>query len=248
MPSADFAPKLPDWIRDAVEVTDSLTNRHLARLARDIADSGSDRPIRDLLLPRRIPRIVLTGGPCSGKSTLMAELRERFGNALHCVPEVATIVIAQVGVKPPVGDPVGMRKFQRTIYRVQRGFETISDLQAIRDGKKALLLDRGTVDGAAYMDGGLKELESVCRTSREHEFGLYDLVVCLKTPPRRVFKEKSANNPARSETHEAAARLGRRIAKVWGQHPRFTFIGNNRSWEDKSRAVISTVARFLDGL
>ncbi|MFA6603256.1 MAG: AAA family ATPase [Patescibacteria group bacterium] len=247
MPSADFDLRLPDWIQDATEVTQSLTNRHLARLARDIADSGSDRPVRELL-PNRRPRIVLTGGPCSGKSALMAELQARFGGALHCVPEVATIVIAQVGVKPPMNDPVGARQFQRTIYRVQRGFETISDLQAASDDKKALLLDRGTIDGAAYIRGGLKELEYACRTTREHEFSLYDLVICLETPPREIFEKMSANNPARSETYGTAVRLGRRIARIWGQHPRFTFIRNDDSWEAKSRAAISAVASFLSSL
>jgi len=239
-------PGLPDWIQDAVEVTESLTNRHLARLARDLADAKSERPVRELL-PKRIPHIVLTGGPCSGKSTLMRELQEELGGAIHCVPEVATIVIAQVGVKPPVGDPMGMRKFQRTIYRVQRGFETISDLQAVRDGKKALLLDRGTVDGAAYMPGGLDEFGKACRTSGEYEYSQYDLVICLAPPPAKVYREKSRDNPARGETYEQARTLGKSIKKVWRGHPRFLFVPDSGSWEEKSRAVKKAVREFLGG-
>jgi len=235
---------LPPWIHDAVEVTETLTNRHLARLAHDLADAQNDRPIRELL-PKRIPHIVLTGGPCSGKSSVMRELQAEFGSVVHCVPEVASIVIAQVGVKPPVGDGMAMRKFQRTIYRVQRGFETISDLQAVRDGKKALLLDRGTVDGAAYMKGGLDELAKVCRTSGEYEYGQYDLIVCLAPPPPKVYREQSGNNPARSETYAEAEELGRRIKKVWRGHPRFLFIPAVRSWEAKSAAVKKAIRGFL---
>ncbi len=246
MPRPDFPLSLPPWIHDAVEVTQSLTNRHLARLARDLDDSRVDRPIRDLLPGRRIPRIVLTGGPCSGKSTLMEILQKEFGARLHCVPEVASIVIAQVGVKPPVGDPVGMRKFQRTIYRVQRGFETISDLQAIRDGKEALLLDRGTVDGAAYMEGGLGELERVCRTEREHEYSQYDLVICLETPPKKVYKAHSRNNPARGETYEQAATLGKAIRKVWRGHPRLYLPAKGGSWTARIAAVRAAIGSFLD--
>jgi len=235
---------LPPWIGDAIEVTDSLTNRHLARLAHDLADAKQDRPVRELL-PKRIPHIVLTGGPCSGKSSVMRELQQEFGNAIHCVPEVATIVIAQVGVRPPVGDPIGMRKFQRTIYRVQRGFETISDLQAVRDGKAALLLDRGTIDGAAYMDGGIEEMEKVCRTSCGHEYGQYDLIICLETPPEKVYKEHQRNNPARHEDFEQASKLGKRIKKVWRGHPRFRFIPNCGSWRLKADLVKRTIRDFL---
>ncbi len=245
MPDPDYKVVLPPWIGDAVEVTNSLTNRHLARLARDLADSKADRPIRELL-PKRIPRIVLTGGPCSGKSTIMALLQKEFGGRIHCVPEVASIVIAQVGVKPPVGDEIGMRKFQRTIYRVQRGFETISDLQAVRDGKQALLLDRGTVDGAAYMEGGLAELEKVCRTERAHEYSQYDLVICLETPPKKVYKASCRNNPARGETYEQAAALGKAIRKVWKGHPGMLFVENGKSWAKKAAAVRAAICSFLD--
>jgi CYTH domain-containing protein/predicted ATPase len=235
---------MPPWISDAIEVTESLTNRHLARLAHDLADAKQDRPVRELL-PKRIPHIVLTGGPCSGKSSVMRELQQEFSGSIHCVPEVATIVIAQVGVKPPVGDPMGMRKFQRTIYRVQRGFETISDLQAVRDGKSALLLDRGTIDGAAYMDGGIEELERVCRTSCDHEYGQYDLVICLETPPEKVYKDNRRNNPARHEDFEQASKLGKRIKKVWRSHPHFRFIPNCGSWQLKADLVKRTIREFL---
>jgi len=238
---------IPSWINDAAEVTLSLSNRHLARLARDLADSKADRPVRDLL-PKRIPRIVLTGGPGSGKSSLMQLLRQELGDRLHCVPEVATIVIAQVGVKPPVGDPVGMKKFQRTIYRVQRGFETVSDLQAARDGKQALLLDRGALDSAAYMDGGVAEFERVCRTDRAHEHSNYDLVICLATPPRKVYEANRTNNPARSEDYALAKKLGKSIRAVWGGHPAFRHIGEGVSWKEKVTETVACIRRFLDNL
>lgn len=243
MPAVDFPLARPPWIHDWVEVTNWLTNRHLARLTRDLSPEGDrDRPIEELL-PKRVPRIVLTGGPCSGKSTLMAELRRELEPLVHCVPETATIVIAQVGVKPP-RDKAGIRQFQRTIYRVQRGFETISDLQAARDGKKALLLDRGVIDNAAYC-ASLSEFEDVCRTSLEYEYAQYDIVVCLAMPSREIFDAMGANNPARGESYDQAAALGRRIAAVWGRHPNFHLVADAASWVAKANAAKAIIGNFL---
>ncbi|HTM67679.1 MAG TPA: AAA family ATPase [Candidatus Binatia bacterium] len=244
--SPDDEVTLPSWIRSAIEVTESLSNQHLARMAYDLADAGSDRPVREML-PRELPRIVLTGGPCSGKSSVMAALREEFKDVLHCIPEVATIVIDQVGAKPPVGDTMAMRAFQQTIYRVQLGFEKVSNRQAIRDGRSALLLDRGTVDGAAYMDRGTAELESVCRTTLAEEYARYRGVICLDVPPKAVYEANKANNPARYETYPQAAATGDRLRKVWQGHPRFMRIDNGSSWDDKlARARAALIGLLKD--
>jgi len=233
---ADEPVGMPPWIHDAVEVTDSLTNGHLARLAGDLPDALPLRPVRDIL-PRRVPHVVLTGGPCSGKSTIMEILRKEMGAALQFVPEVATIVIAQVGVRPPVGDPLAMRGFQRAICRVQRCFEQASNSQAVLEGKRGLLLDRGVIDNAAYCPGGVDELMSVLHSTREHEYEQYDVVLCLDIPPREVYEANRRNNPARSESYEAACALNGKIREVWGGHPRFQVVENGRSWEEKVETV-----------
>lgn len=235
---------LPPWIHKAKEVTDSLTNLHLARLARDLED-GDEGAIRDRL-PRHLPKIILTGGPCSGKSSAMAALRKEMGGLLHCVPEVATIVIAQVGISPPFDDRFALRKFQQTIYRVQQSFEEASETCAAREGKKALLLDRGSVDNAAYLPDGLGELERICRTERGHEYARYDLVLCLDVPPEDVFEHQRANNPARTETYDAAKDLGDRIKEVWRGHPKFMVITDYPTWEEKLGVIRAAVHGLID--
>lgn len=237
---------LPPWIQDAVEVTDSLTNSHLARLAADLGDALPQRPVRDVL-PRRVPHVVLTGGPCSGKTAVMEILRREMGDVFHFVPEAASIVIAQVGVRPPGGDAVAMRGFQRTMCRVQRCFEQVSNVQALLDGKRALLLDRGVLDNAAYLPGGLVELESILRSTRADEYAAYERVICLETPPREVYEANRLNNPARTESWEAARALGDRIRAAWGGHPKFSPIANGASWEDKVEAVRRVLKSSMTG-
>ena len=245
MSSPDEEIVMPSWLHKTIEVTDSLTNSHLARMAYDLKGEDAGRPVRELL-PREVPRIVLTGGPCSGKSSVMAALKAEFKDVLHCIPEVATIVIEQVGAKPPIGDMLAMKSFQRTIYRVQLGFEKVSNRQAIRDGRSAMLLDRGTVDGAAYMDRGIADLENVCRTTAADEYRRYRGVVCLEVPPKDAYEANKANNAARFETYAQAAALGVRIAKVWGGHPHFTLIKNGASWDEKLASARAAIIRLLE--
>lgn len=266
MCSEDEEVRLPPWISDAIEVTLSLTNEHLARLANDLGSDTPNKPVRDLL-PKRIPRVVLTGGPCSGKSTVIRQVREEFGDVIHCVPEVATIVISQVGIVPPLDDRIALRKFQRTIANVQRSFEDVSNEQALRDDKRLVLLDRGIMDSAAYMDGGIPELERVLGTSSTEEYSRYEHVIYLATPPKGVYEANMANNPARSESYEQAQALGIRIWEAWTGHgvgmefghqnihsiPRIGTCGPGLSendpfpsWEEKWQAVRKVLTDIMD--
>lgn len=243
MESADQEVKLPPWIKEAVEVTDSLTNLHLARLAADLADDAA-RPVRESL-PKRVPRIVLTGGPCSGKSTIMQLLGERLRDRVHCVPEVATIVIGQVGILPPQEDGPDMRRFQRTLARVQEAFEDISNDQAVRDGKQALLLDRGLMDNAAYLPGGIDMLEELLGTRRYTIFNRYQMVLSLSTAPRDVYDQALADHPARRETYEQALERAAQTREVWSEHPWLVPI-NEDLFEDKVREVEETIEYVLE--
>ncbi len=240
IPGAAIAP--PPWAPDAEDVTDWLTNRHLAHVTADLA-LGSDELVRTLL-PRPVRRIVLTGGPCSGKTSMMRLFQKDPLAAVHCVPEAATILIEQIGAKFPASTAVGQRRFQRTIYRLQQNFEREAKRQACRDGKSVLLVDRGTVDNAAYMTGGIAELEQVCQTSIADEYARYHGVVCLEVPPTDVYERDKDNNGARYETYEQAVALGERIKRAWSGHPRFTLVGNDGGWDRKvasARAAINAL-------
>ncbi len=239
---------LPLWIYEAVEVTESITNLHLARLATELraAPETTEFFLHEELLKasRRILRIVLTGGPCSGKSTMLEVLRREFGETIHCVPETASIIISQVGIKP-VGHPLALSRFQDTVYRVQRIFEGTSLQQAANEGKHALVLDRGSIDNAAYLTGGLLEMSQRFSTTPQTEYARYDLVLCLDVPPENVFEASKGNNPARSETYPEAVALGERIKQVWGEHPNFRVVPNGQSWQEKQETALGAIRSFL---
>ncbi|MDP3985653.1 MAG: AAA family ATPase [bacterium] len=228
--------ELPPWILEAREVTDSLTNFHLARMARDLKSlAGNTPPTAEMILPSPVKKVVLTGGPCSGKSTIMEILRAEYGDRIHVVPEVATILIAQVGIVPPA-DGSDHLHFNRTLATVQRGFEEVAELQARRDGKKLVVLDRGSLDVVPYLHGGIIGYQRLMRTTVEREYARYDRVMYLSTPPRDIYEAKRKENPARFEDYLQACSLGERIYDVWRHHPG-TLTAMGPTWDEKVQRI-----------
>lgn len=226
-----LAAELPDWILEAREVTNTLTNQQLAFTA---ATLHRAEDVENL----HVPKIVLTGPPCSGKSTFFNFIKYRYKD-VHLVPEVATLLM-DMGINPSSTD-----SFQQTVHRVQHALERGAEHQALLDGKKFVLLDRGTLDSAAFMENGLLDLEKVCGIKREDELARYDAVIMLRVPPKKVYDAHKANNPVRRETWEESKAVEEKTRRAWERHPRFVEIVADESWEAKVEATLATLQDLL---
>ena len=88
--------------------------------------------------------IVITGGPCSGKSTALNYITEKLesipyiASPVICVPEIATLLINGLRVLPKNLDRRTYFEFQSRILRTQRYFEdfTFNPLQKLQIEKK----------------------------------------------------------------------------------------------------------------
>lgn len=209
--------EIPDWFGVATEVTETVDNFRLARMAYDLSQLASDRPIQEILLAKRVPTFVLTGGPCSGKSTALEAIRAEMGAEIHTVPEVATILIAQLGFIPNPAKAEDDVAFQRALARIQLDFEALAMRQAVAAGKRGIVLDRGLRDGGAYMEGGWPAIRKLIPLPAEQN-ALYDVVAILEMPPRDVYERHRSNNAARRETYDEASRLGSAIREAWNGH------------------------------
>lgn len=220
MADPSVAVTLPPWIPRAVEVTHSITNRHLARMASCLRGQKIDRPVREYLT-RRVRHAVLTSGPCGGKTTIMDLFRERYGAWMQCVPEVATLIMGNVGiVPPPRGEIMQQNSFQRMLYNIQLELEDVSDLQAYREGKTLLLMDRGTPDGIPHV-GDIQKFCALNGTTLEREYARYDAVGFLDSPPEEVYNLMKSNNPNRRETYAEAVAQSEYLFRIWNRHPKF---------------------------
>ncbi len=167
-------------------------------------------------------RVVITGGPCAGKTEVWRFLGEAFPCGV-LVPEAATeLILAGMSV-----DRVGLEAFQRAVYARQLALEG-------EGREKGLLLfcDRGLLDGLAYLPGLFTSLE----VSPQEILGRYAMVLHLEViRDPRAYRRHVAGNPARRESHTRALSLETAIRKIYGTHPAYTFLPG--SLEEKKRAV-----------
>ena len=241
----EFQP-LPSWIGEGIEITDTLTNLHFARMA--TLFRGTDMSAAELVLSKlqkRVKKIVIDGPPGSGKSTAIEILKKELKGIARCIPEVASILIGQCGITPGE-NRITRRRFQETLYPIQHIFEYTSAEIASDEGEIALICDSGKVRAAAYFDEGINEYEEFLKTKIASDYATYDLVLCLALPPRDVYELIKKNNPSRTETYEQARELEKRGINAWQNHSNFVFIQNGKNWEEKMHFIRHTIHSFLN--
>lgn len=196
-----------------------------------------------------IKKIVITGGPCAGKSTAMSWVQNAFtqkGYTVLFVPETATELITG-GVAPwTCGDNLSYQKCQ---MRLQLEKESVF-LEAARsmNAEKILIVcDRGALDNKAYMND--EELDEVLRSVHTNRVELrdgYDAVFHLVTAARGAAEFYTTdNNQARKESVEEAIAVDDRLIAAWTGHPRLRIIDNATGFEDKMKRLIAEISAFL---
>lgn len=172
-------------------------------------------------------RIVLTGGPGGGKTTAADMFRREVGERVIVVPESATMLFS--GGFPRSDELEARRAVQRAIFHVQRNLE---DLQSARFPGRALLCDRGTVDGGAYWPDSPDQFFVDVDTTLEAELARYDAVLFFETAAVGNFSIETGN-PERIESNQQAIALDGELRKLWQRHPNFVLIHHNHSFMAK---------------
>ena len=179
-------------------------------------------------------RIVLTGGPGAGKTVISSALAEADPQRFARVPEAATQVYDRLQTRWDRLDLAGRRDVQRRIYRLQREQE---DAVAAAHPGKVLLLDRGTIDGAAYWPEGPDDYWRELGTTAAAELARYDAVVWLQTSAALGLYDRDASNPCRFEHPKAAIASGNVLKILWGAHPRVVQVDAYPELSDKVLAI-----------
>lgn len=176
---------------------------------------------------REVITIACAGGPGSGKSTMWKMLRDMLGDVLVCVPEVATMLIAEWrqkrGVEPPFEGAL-LHEFQLEVLRLYRVREQVAREEAVREKKPAILFDRFTIDAPAYLPGGEREFTELTGTTVHEEYLHLDYVFFFDMPTREIYEVIQGENPTRCEPWEVAKPLSERTWNLWSRHPGVTRI------------------------
>lgn len=185
---------------------------------------------------RKIPKLVLTGGPCAGKTTALSILAQKlpeYGVTPFFVPEVATLVInSGLNIQTIAQDPKLYFEFERELLTTQLVLErTWENFVTLEPGnKKVLICDRGAMDPAAYMDSRewKKLISSLDYDETELRDKRYKAVFHLVTAAAGAEEFYNLNNSARHETPEQACATDGRTLAAWNGHPHLRVIPNFR--------------------
>ena len=197
-----------------------------------------------------VKRIVLTGGPCAGKTTILSKIERDLlekGYKVFIVRESATELIN--GGITPHQSGVGMLNFQKLILYYQYQKEEIYNSAVLdtKDSDIVIIYDRGILDNKAYIN----ELEfndllydlSLQVGKRINEKTIldrYDMVIHLVTSA--YGSEYSLeNNKARYENKNEAILLDKKTLLSWIVHDNLQIVDNYENFNDKVNKVLSLV-------
>ncbi len=196
-----------------------------------------------------IIKIVITGGPCAGKTSAVERVREVFsakGYRVLVIAETATQLISG-GVAP--WTCATSLDYQKCQVRMQLAKERVFEQAAkAMPGEKILIIcDRGALDTKCYISP--EEYTHVLDSLGEEEGILlagYDAVFHLVTAADGASEHYSlSNNRTRVETPEEAIELDRRLTSCWSSHPHYRVIDNSTDFEGKLQRLVGEICAFL---
>lgn len=198
---------------------------------------------------KKIYKIAITGGPCSGKSTALSWLQADFrkkGFMVLFVPETATELILGGITFETVDENFNFEKY---IIKLQMEKEKIFEEAAkhiVGYDKVLIVCDRGVMDCKAYMNE--MEFNRCLKELKTNEIALrdsYDAVFHLVTAAKGATEFYNFNNRARRESIEEAIDSDERTLNAWVGHPHLRVIDNSTDFEWKMRRLVGEITHFV---
>ncbi|KAJ6217135.1 hypothetical protein RDWZM_008292 [Blomia tropicalis] len=196
-------------------------------------------------------RLVLTGGPCSGKTTGQARLStffENLGWKVYRVPETATTLFSG-GIRFPDMNQEQQDKFQENLIKVMIAMErTFFTLASGCEQNCLVICDRGIMDATAYMSKEIwdKFLKTNGWNAVELRDNRYNQIIHLVTSADGAEEYYNCeDNPCRTEGIDLARELDRRTMQAWVGHPYIDVLDNTTDFDTKIRKMIASVCRRI---
>ena len=208
-------------------------------------------------MDENVKEIVLTGGPCGGKTTALSYVSEKLmdqGFRVFIIPEVATKFIT--GGIHDIGKIA--KKEPKKYFEIERQMllEQISQHERFREiaglfpkEKRVIISDRGPMDIKPYM-----RPEDFKTIMRQHKFRIHDLrdvfdsVIHLVTAAKGAEKFYTIeNNSARRESINEARIADSKTMNAWIGHSHLKIINNpdGHGFDYKMKRVFQTMCQVI---
>ena len=200
---------------------------------------------------KKIVRIVLTGGPAAGKTSLVSRILKEFksedGWKVITIPETATELISGFGLGPFPGC-MDMETFQYFVVADQLHKEQLAlkGAETVPEEKVMIIYDRAVFDDLAYvpMEQFIKTLSYFNKSPAEIMAG-YDAVLHLVTCAKGAEFAYNFGNAARYEDISVAREKDDLALAAWSSHPNVRIIDNSVDFEDKINRAIAAIYDIL---
>jgi CYTH domain-containing protein/predicted ATPase len=202
-----------------------------------------------------VKKIVLTGGPCAGKTTALVKVIEHFsslGFKVFTIPEVPTIFL-QAGMEYLTKNQAFLYEGEKDILRTQLAFEDMFMAMAQTVEEPAVIVcDRGALDISAYVSPELwSHITGELGVTTQQLRDRYDAVLHLVSAADGAEKfyttatNKQRLEPASEEGLRIARDLDKKVINAWSGHPRLRVINNHDNFDTKLNRVLKEISSVL---
>ncbi|CAH0554973.1 unnamed protein product [Brassicogethes aeneus] len=200
---------------------------------------------------RTVYKLVLTGGPCGGKTTGQARLStffENLGWKVFRVPESASVLLSG-GIKFSDLSEEEAVKFQENLLKTMLQIEdTFFELGRTCKRNCLIICDRGAMDASAFI--AKDKWETIMKDNswnnvelRDNRYNQIIHMVSAATGAEEYYSTE--DHSCRSEGIELARELDSKAAASWVGHPYFDVIDNSTDFEGKIRRMLVSVCHKI---
>lgn len=204
-----------------------------------------------------LKKIVLTGGPCAGKTTALDTIVENFtrtGFKVFTVPEVPTM-FTKGGMDYLTQNKEFFYEGEKATLEIQLALEErFMKMARTQTVPTLVVCDRGTLDISAYMTADMwKEITGLVGVKDEDMLNSYDLVLHLQTAADGLEGCYTTDNNAQrleeanEEGFSIARQLDQKVRDAWQNHKNRHIINNNINFGIKLAEVISCIEKEING-
>ncbi len=200
---------------------------------------------------KRIIKIVLTGGPAAGKTTLVSRILKEFnqddGWRVITIPETATDLISGFGIKP-FGNCMSMLEFQDFVVADQLHKEKLAldAAEVVPEPNVLIIYDRALLDDKAYItDDEFEHVVGKFGLTTEDILAKYDAVIHLVSCAKGAEFAYNLGNDARTESIEHAVEMDDRTLRAWSAHPNLKIVDNAMDFEKKIQRGMQEIYRIV---
>lgn len=197
----------------------------------------------------QITKIVITGGPLSGKTSSLKFLKEHFERLKYkviIIPDIRKILI-ESGINP--NSTSDYNEYEKTVLQAQLQLEETYEvaINNINSDKILIIYDGGPIDIKAIT--GKKIFNIICNNLNVNEEELrnsYDAIFHLKTVAKwnknyynSIFHDKNIDK-------DYAVSLDDKLINAWIPHANYRIIDCYNHFNDKVKILIKEISKFLN--